>query len=126
MENLDYLGCPKVFKPLNNSDSDWDCSNYPYRNKKTFHCAEKKAYAYGTWTLDFLIIFVFSNCICDRFVINYFYFTPFEIRESHIRVTKVAHKVLMTDHTENGLTLGNFVFDDNNQERQSWKCFGQT
>ena len=32
----------------------------------------------------------------------------------------------MTEHTDNGLNLGNFVFDDNNQERQSWKSFGQT
>ena len=32
----------------------------------------------------------------------------------------------MTEHTDNGLNLGNFVFDDNNQERQSWKYFGQT
>ena len=32
----------------------------------------------------------------------------------------------MTDHTDNGLNLGNFVFYDNNQERKSWKCFGQT
>ena len=32
----------------------------------------------------------------------------------------------MTEHIDNGLNLGNFVFDDNNQERQSWKCFGQT
>ena len=32
----------------------------------------------------------------------------------------------MTEHTDNGLNLGNFNFDDNNQERQSWKCFGQT
>ena len=32
----------------------------------------------------------------------------------------------MTEHTDNGLSLGNFVFDDNNQERKSWKCFGQT
>ena len=32
----------------------------------------------------------------------------------------------MTEHTDKGLNLGNFVFDDNNQERQSWKCFGQT
>ena len=32
----------------------------------------------------------------------------------------------MTEHTDNGLNLGNSVFDDNNQERQSWKCFGQT
>ena len=29
----------------------------------------------------------------------------------------------MTEHTDNGLNLGNFVFDDNNQERQAWKCF---
>ena len=32
----------------------------------------------------------------------------------------------MTEHTDNGLNLGNFDFDDNNQERQSWKCFGHT
>ena len=32
----------------------------------------------------------------------------------------------MSEHTDKGLNLGNFVFDDNNQERQSWKCFGQT
>ena len=32
----------------------------------------------------------------------------------------------MTEHTDNDLNLGNFVFDDNNQERQWWKCFGQT
>ena len=32
----------------------------------------------------------------------------------------------MTENTDNDLNLGNFVFDDNNQERQSWKCFGQT
>ena len=32
----------------------------------------------------------------------------------------------MTEQTDNGLNLGNFVFDDNNRERQPWKCFGQT
>ena len=32
----------------------------------------------------------------------------------------------MTKHTDNGLNLCNLVFDDNNQDRQSWKCFGQT
>ena len=48
VENLDDLGCPKISKLLNNSDIDWDCSKYPYRHKKTFHCAEKRAYAYGT------------------------------------------------------------------------------
>ena len=47
-KDVENLGCPKVSKMLNNSDTDWDCSNYPYRHKKTFHCAEKRAYAYGT------------------------------------------------------------------------------
>ena len=32
----------------------------------------------------------------------------------------------MTEHTDNALNLGNFVVDDNDQERQSWKCFGKT
>ena len=32
----------------------------------------------------------------------------------------------MNEHIDKGLNLGNFVFDDNNQERQSWKRFGQT
>ena len=32
----------------------------------------------------------------------------------------------MTEHTDKGSNLGNFVFDDNNQERQSWKYIGQT
>ena len=31
----------------------------------------------------------------------------------------------MTEHTDNGLNLGKFVFDDNNQERQSRKHFEQ-
>ena len=32
----------------------------------------------------------------------------------------------MTEHTDKGLNLGNFVFYHNNQDPQSWKCFGQT
>ena len=32
----------------------------------------------------------------------------------------------MTKYTDNGLNIGNFVFDDNNQEPKTWKCFGQT
>ena len=42
VENPDDLGCPKVSKLLNNSDTDRDCSNYPYRHKNTFHCAERR------------------------------------------------------------------------------------
>ena len=53
VENLDDLGCPKASKLLENDDAEWNCSNYPYRHKKTLHCAEKKAYVYGIWTLIF-------------------------------------------------------------------------
>ena len=31
----------------------------------------------------------------------------------------------MTDEEDN-ITLGKFVFDNNNQERKSWACLGQT
>ena len=61
VNDLYDLGCPKVSKLLNNLDTDWDCSNYPYRHKKTFHYAEKKSYAYGTWRLDFLITYNICN-----------------------------------------------------------------
>ena len=53
VENFDDLGCPKASKLLENDDAEWNCSNYPYRHKKTLHCAEKKAYVYGIWTLNF-------------------------------------------------------------------------
>ena len=53
VKNLDDLGCPKASKLIENDDAEWNCSNYPYRHKKTLHCAEKKAYAYGKWTLNF-------------------------------------------------------------------------
>ena len=43
VKNLDDLGCPNASKLLENDDADWNCSNYPYRHKKTLHCAEKKA-----------------------------------------------------------------------------------
>ena len=29
---------------------DWRCSNYSFRHANTLHCAERKAFAYGTWT----------------------------------------------------------------------------
>ena len=32
----------------------------------------------------------------------------------------------MTEPTDKVLSLINFVFDDNNQDRKSWKHFGQT
>ena len=53
VENFDDLGCPKDSKLLENDDAEWNCSNYAYRHKKTLHCAEKKAYVYGIWPLNF-------------------------------------------------------------------------
>ena len=32
----------------------------------------------------------------------------------------------MIERTDNGLNFGIFFLDDNNQERQTCKCFGQT
>ena len=56
VENLDDLGCRKASKLLENDDAEWNCSNYPYRHKKALHCAEKKAYVCGIWTLNFFDI----------------------------------------------------------------------
>ena len=56
LANIDDHGCPKAYNRLENDDADDNCSNYPYRHKKTFHCAEKKAYVYRISTLIFLII----------------------------------------------------------------------
>ena len=52
---LSDFGCPKASKLISNEDTIWECSNYPYRHKKTLHCAEKKGYAYGTWALNFFV-----------------------------------------------------------------------
>ena len=49
VENLDNFGCPKASKLI----FKLECSNYSYRHKKTLHCAEKKAYDYGTCVLFF-------------------------------------------------------------------------
>ena len=81
VENLDDLGCPKASKLLENQDAEWNCCNYPYRHKKTLHCAEKKTYAYGKWTLNFLIIF--NVCIRDCFLSFSFviFFSEISFRE---------------------------------------------
>ena len=48
VENLDDYGCPKI-QHLN---TDWLCTNYPYRHKTTLHCAERKAKAFGEWSVQ--------------------------------------------------------------------------
>ena len=56
--NLDDYACPKVqFLIFKDKEYDWRCSNYPFRHAKTLHCAERKAFANGTWTRCFL-----TNC----------------------------------------------------------------
>ena len=53
--NLDDYACPKVqFLIFKDKEYGWRSSNYPFRHAKTFHWAERKAFAYGTWTRSFL------------------------------------------------------------------------
>ena len=49
--NLDYYACPKVQNLIfKDEEYDWRCSNYPIRHANTLDCAERKAFACGTWT----------------------------------------------------------------------------
>lgn len=48
VENLDDYGCPKI-QHLN---TEWLCTSYPYRHKTNLHCAERKAKAFGEWTVQ--------------------------------------------------------------------------
>ena len=54
LTNLDDYACPKVQNLIfKDEEYDWRCSNYPFRHANTLHCAERKAFAYGTWTRCF-------------------------------------------------------------------------
>ena len=54
--NLDDYACPKVQNTVfKDEEYDWRRSNYPFCHANTPHCAERKAFAYGTWTRCFLI-----------------------------------------------------------------------
>ena len=53
VEKLDDYGCPKS-QDLVKTDSLWNCSSYPFRHKKKFHCAERKAKVYGDWAMQHL------------------------------------------------------------------------
>ena len=48
VENLDDYGCPKIL----HLNTDWLCTSYPYRHKTILHCAERKAKAFGEWTVQ--------------------------------------------------------------------------
>ena len=48
VENLNDYGCPKI-QQLN---SNWQCSSNPYRQKTNLYCAERKAKAFGEWTVQ--------------------------------------------------------------------------
>ena len=52
--NLDDSACPKVQNLIfKDEEFNWRCSNYPFRQANTLHCAERKTFAYGTWTRCF-------------------------------------------------------------------------
>ena len=64
VENLDDYGCPKI-QHLN---TDWLCTRYPYRHKTILHCAERKAKAFGEWTVQhFVCKFIVRLCITHSF-----------------------------------------------------------
>ena len=77
VESLNDFGCPKNSKLLENDNAEWNCSNCQYRQKKIRHCAEKKAYVYGIWTLIFLIIF--NVCIRDCNLLYLKFFSEFRV-----------------------------------------------
>ena len=53
VESLDDYGCPKI-QDLVEANSLWICSSYPFRQKRGFHVAERKAKMYGEWALQHL------------------------------------------------------------------------
>ena len=118
VENLDDYGCPKI-QDLVKTDSLWICSSYPFRQKTRLHCAERKAKVYGEWAMQHLqilyvfFVFVFTTNLNLSSRRDFFSFWEIELTKQ------------LTDQEDN-INLGKIVFDDNNQERKSWACLGQT
>ena len=49
--NWDDCAGPKIqYSIFEDELSDCRCSNNPIRHANTLHCAERKAFGYGTWT----------------------------------------------------------------------------
>ena len=113
LENLEDHGCPKVEYLVD--EEMWLCSSYPFRHKTTLHCAECTAKLFGIWIMHHLKLI--SLC-CEMFVSIYepksskFLQSFFEIHYLDIeRITQMTDKI---------------IFEDNNEERKSWACLGQT
>ena len=53
VENLDDYGCPKI-QDLVKTDSLWICSSYPFPQKTSLDCAERKAKVYGERAMQHL------------------------------------------------------------------------
>ena len=52
--NLGDCACPKHQNLIiKYEEFDWRCSKDPIDHANTLHCAERKAFAYGTWTRCF-------------------------------------------------------------------------
>ena len=62
------------------------------------------------------LVFVFTTNLILSTRHDFFYSINFE---------KLSLRKQMTDQEDN-IILGKIVFDDNNQERKSWACLGQT
>ena len=54
VENLVYHCHPKVQDLVD--EEIWICSIYPFRQKTTLHCAERKAKLFGNWIMRYLML----------------------------------------------------------------------
>ena len=62
VENLEDHGCPTVQDLVD--EEMWICSSYPFRHKITLHCAERKAKMFGNWTMQHLMLKIYSvKCV---------------------------------------------------------------
>ena len=48
VETLDHYGCTKIL----HLNTDWLCTSYSYRHKTNLHSTERKAKAFGEWTVQ--------------------------------------------------------------------------
>ena len=63
--NLDDYSSPKIQNLIfKDAEYDWRSSDNPFCHAKTLHCAERKAFAYGTWSRCFLIDCELSKNFC--------------------------------------------------------------
>ena len=124
MENLDILGCPKVQdlpKTAKKSESDRitlsDTRPHFTLQNESLNCSTTGRCS--IWRCKFCIV----NCIVSNYEIESF--KKIQSFFSENKTVEIQPTRQMTDH-EDTINLSETVFDDNNQERKSLSCSGQT